>query len=142
MQKILKPFIASMALVLASAAAMAADSPELRLKAANRYLEVVPMAKMMEDSYSEMAKQVPADKREQFVAHMRKGVRVDALEKIARDSMVKVFTADELNALADFYGSTHGASAMKKFGVYMGNVMPAIQQEVQQAMQRSEPPKK
>jgi hypothetical protein len=48
--------------------------------------------------------------------------------------MVKIFTAQELNALADFYGSPVGKSAMGKFGIYMAEVMPALQQELIQAM--------
>jgi len=73
---------------------------------------------------------------------MKATVRADVLERIARESMVKTFTTDELNALANFYGSQHGASAMKKFGVYMGQVMPAIQQEIQRAIQQRNPQQK
>ena len=48
--------------------------------------------------------------------------------------MVKHFTADELNAMADFYSSKHGASAMSKFGIYMADVMPILMQEIQRAV--------
>ena len=41
------------------------------------------------------------------------------LDRIALNSMVKTFTAGELNALADYYGSKHGQSAMQKFGAYL-----------------------
>ena len=44
-------------------------------------------------------------------------------------------SADELNALADFYGSSVGASAMKKFGAYMADVAPALQLELRRGMQ-------
>jgi hypothetical protein len=47
-----------------------------------------------------------------------------------KDSMIKHFTANELKALADFYGSPVGKSAMLKFGAYMADAMPAIQAEV------------
>jgi hypothetical protein len=39
-------------------------------------------------------------------------------------------SADELNALADFYSSRHGASVMAKFGACMADVTPPITQEV------------
>jgi hypothetical protein len=48
-------------------------------------------------------------------------------------SMAKHFTVDELNALADFYGSREGRSAMKKFGAYMADIMPVIEQEMTKA---------
>ena len=114
----------------------AQDSAADRQAAAARYMSVVPMSKMLEDSFSELAKQLPSDKRAGFISRMKQSVRADTLEQIALDSMVKTFTADELNALADFYGSKPGRSAMQKFGIYMGQVMPAIQAEIQRAAQQ------
>jgi hypothetical protein len=97
---------------------------------------------MLNETFSEAAKQMPPEMQTQFFSHIRANVRVDVMERSSRDAMVKVFTADELNALADFYGSEHGASAMKKFGVYMGIIMPAVQQEILHAMQTLPPSKK
>jgi hypothetical protein len=68
---------------------------------------------------------------------MRDAVRPEVLERAAMASMVKVFTAEELNALADFFGSPVGKAAMGKFGVYMADVMPVIQQEMFRALQSS-----
>jgi len=45
-------------------------------------------------------------------------------------------TADELNVLADFYGSKNGYSAMRKFGSYMAIVTPALEQEVERALRQ------
>lgn len=126
----------SLLVALASTAlpALAQDTTEARRSAANRYLSVVPMSKMLADMTSEMAKTVAPDKREEFVRHMQKALRVESLERIATDAMVATFTAGELDALADFYGSATGRSAMNKFGAYMAIVMPAIQEEVRRAL--------
>ena len=102
------------------------------------------MAKMLDDTFAEMGKQLPGEQRAQFIGNMKKIVRADYLEHLCRQSMIKTFTTDELNALADFYGSKHGSSAMLKFGAYMGQIMPAIQAEVQrgvQELQQSQPRK-
>lgn len=127
-----------LALLLASACigipAQAQDTMDTRQVAMQRYLRAVPMAKVMEDTYAEMAKQVPPEKRTEFIAAMRKVVRVDKIEEIAKRSMLKTFTTDELNALADFYSSKDGASAMKKLGVYMGDIMPPLMQEIERAV--------
>jgi hypothetical protein len=56
------------------------------------------------------------------------------LRTIMREGMAKHFTAEEIRALADFYGSELGRSAMGKFGTYMSEVMPAIQAEVMVAV--------
>jgi hypothetical protein len=115
--------------------AQAQDTMDTRQVAMQRYLRAVPMAKVMEDTYAEMAKQVPPEKRMEFIAAMRKVVRVDKIEEIAKRSMLNTFTTDELNALADFYSSKDGASAMKKLGVYMGDIMPPLMQEIERAVQ-------
>jgi hypothetical protein len=128
-----------LALLLSSACigipAQAQDTMDTRQVAMQRYLRAVPMAKVMEDTYAEMAKQVPPEKRTEFIAAMRKVVRVDKIEEIAKRSMLNTFTTDELNALADFYSSKDGASAMKKLGVYMGDIMPPLMQEIERAVQ-------
>ena len=119
----------------ASLTSHAEDSAATRQAAMERYLRAVPMTKLMEDTYSEMAKQLPSDQRSKFISGMRQIVRVESIERIAKAAMLKHFTTAELNALADFYSSKDGASAVSKFGVYTADVMPLLQQEIQRAVQ-------
>jgi hypothetical protein len=122
-------------LLLPAFHALASDSEEERVAAAKRYLEVAQMSKMVDDTVTELAKGFPDGQRERFLAFMHDAVRPEVLERAAMASMVKVFTAQEINALADFLGSPDGKSAMSKFGLYMADVMPVIQQEMFRAMQ-------
>lgn len=115
---------------------IAGDLPDTygnRLAAAERYLQVASMKDMMRDTIVETAKNLPEKVGVAYVSLMNKHIRVEILERAALASMAKHFTVDELNALADFYGSKEGRSAMKKFGAYMGDVMPVIQQEMGRA---------
>jgi hypothetical protein len=98
-------------------------------------MNAVPTSRMMEDTYTEMSKQLPPEQRAWFISNMRRVAKVETIERLAKASMIKHFTADELNALADFYSSKHGASAMAKFGAYMADVMPPLLQEIQRAAQ-------
>ena len=109
---------------------LANDSKEARTQAAERYLAVVPISQLLDDTFREMSKSLPKAIREGFVAQMRIVVRADVLEAATRASLVRHFTVDELNAMAEFYSSPHGASAMRKFGAYMADVMPAVQEEM------------
>jgi len=65
-----------------------------------------------------------------------KGLDFARLTQAMKDSMVKIFTADELKALADFYSSKEGKSAMKKMGTYMAELMPIIQDETRKAVSK------
>jgi len=116
----------------------AADSPEARRKEAERYLQVSPPKALFEDMADKIAETVPADQREQFKKVMTTQVDIAALSKAMVDAMVKNFTTDELKALADFYGSPVGKSAMQKFGAYMADIMPVVQAEIIKAAGKME----
>jgi len=111
----------------------AADTPETRRKEAERYLQVSPPKALFEDMADKMAANLPADQREQFKKIMTTQVDIAALSKAMTDAMVKNFTTEELKALADFYGSPVGKSAMQKFGAYMADIMPVMQAEIMKA---------
>ena len=139
-----KSLLTSLLLALSAVAlpsAQAQSDTAQKLDAAERYLRAVPMSKMMDDSFAQMAKMMPPEQRARFMADMRASVRIDRMEQIAKAAMVRTFTLEEITALADFYSSPHGASAMAKFGVYMGDIMPALMQEMERSMQeiRSRP---
>lgn len=96
------------------------------------------MKDMMRDMVMESVKNLPENVRPAYVQFMTKAIRVDVMEGAALASMAQHFTVKELNALADFYGSAEGRSAMKKFGAYMADVMPVIQQEMLRAQKQLE----
>jgi hypothetical protein len=85
-----------------------------------------------------MAANIPADQRDQFKKLMTTQVDIAALSKAMTDAMVKNFTTEELKALADFYGSPVGKSAMQKFGAYMADIMPVVQAEIMKAASKME----
>jgi hypothetical protein len=97
----------------------------------------VPPNEMFDDTATKMAKNLPPENQKKFMDLMTKHLDIDAVVKLMKDSMVKYFTADELGALADFYGSPLGQSAMKKFGAYMAYAMPKIQEEILKAGERA-----
>ena len=109
---------------------LAQDTQETRQAAVERDLRDVPMAKTLEDTYSELAKQVPSEKRDEFVSAMRKLVSIDKIKEIAKQAMLRTFTTNELNALADFCSSEYESSAMRKFGGYTAVIMPPLMQEI------------
>ncbi len=120
------------ALALAFVHHAQAEDQEIRA-AARRYLEAAPMKWMLDETYAELARQYPGDEPPQFIADLRSAISLERMEQIALAAMVKTFTTAELNVLADFYSSEHGASAMAKFGTYMVEVMPSIEQEFRRA---------
>jgi len=134
----MKKLILALVLVGAAGPLLASeDTPETRLVQADRYLAATPPTELFADMADQMAKTVPPEKRQALKDSLTKNLDIAALTKAMKDAMVKDFTTEELKALADFYGSPVGKGAMKKFGVYMADVMPTIQSEVMKAMAKT-----
>lgn len=109
------------------------DTSLNRLAQAERYLEITPPKDMFQDVAEQVAMNFDPSQRQAFKELITKHLDIEALTKTMKDAMVIHFTADELKALADFYGSPAGKSSMKKFGAYMADVMPSVQAEVVKA---------
>jgi hypothetical protein len=121
-------------LFISSALAFSApDTPDTRRHEAERYLQATPPKALFEDMADKMAANLPPEQRDQFKKLMTSQLDIAALTKAMIDSMVKHFTTEELKALADFYGSPVGKSAMQKFGAYMADIMPAMEAEIMKA---------
>src|SRR4026208_1920375 len=105
----------------------APDTPETRRHEAERYLQATPPKALFEDMAEKMDATLPPDQREPLQKTMTAQLDIAALTKTMIDSMVKHFTTEELKALADFYGSPVGKSAMQKFGAYMADLMTAME---------------
>lgn len=103
------------------------DTPENRAAQADRYLAAVPPAEMMADMADKVANSLPPDVRAEFKEVMTDAAVRQELIDGTRAALVKVFTADELQALADFYNTPVAKSAMAKMGIYMTELMPTIQ---------------
>ena len=136
MKKFIMAF-AIVALVAASARALE-DNKANREKEADRLLSVMTVREMCADIAEQFGKGVPAEHRktfqERFIKHMDK----PAIEKVMKAAMVKLFTAEELKALADFYSIPAGKSAMKKMsGPYLAEIMPTIQAEIRKAQAKA-----
>ncbi len=113
------------------------DTPENRAREAARYLAATPPEEMLADMSANMAQTMPEAQRAQFLKMMNEYFDMAAFKEAIKQSTIKIFTADELKALADFYSTPEGKSAMKKMGPYMADLMPAIQTQIMQAMKKA-----
>ena len=119
---------------ISSAALAIEDTIENRRAEAGRYMDATPPESMIGEMTSSMAMNLPPEDRETFRALMTEYIDYAYLNEVVLEALVRHFSADELAALADFYGSPEGQSAMGKFGGFMAETMPAIQAEVMRAV--------
>ncbi|MCH6255374.1 DUF2059 domain-containing protein [Puniceicoccaceae bacterium K14] len=109
------------------------DTPENRMEQAIRYSKITPITELLGDSTYQISLNLPPEQRDEFIDLMTKHLDVATLNNLIIDLMATHFTANKLSALAEFYGSEIGKSAMKKIGVYMADAMPLIQSEILKA---------
>lgn len=74
----------------------------------------MPVENVVGDMVDALAKQVPAERREEFVGLMKKITRLDTLKGLTVDGIAKHFTVAEFDAMTKFYSSTEGEAIMKK----------------------------
>ena len=120
-----------------------ADNEANRTAAAKKYLEAMPPADLLGDMAAKIAPNLPEQNRKQFTDLLLSKEMQDKVYPICLEALVKHFTVGELNALTAFFGSPEGKAASKKFGVYMAEVIPKINQDVRTAMEKvieKEPP--
>jgi hypothetical protein len=120
-------------ILVASNAFCIDDSPSNREIEADRYLQAAPPKELVENMAEQMANNLAPSERRIFKGLIMEHVDLVALNAAFKKALVENFTAEELSALADFYGSEVGKSAMKKFGTYMADVMPSIDIEMTKA---------
>lgn len=130
----MKRIVLVIGLILVAANALCMDdSPSNRMIEAERYLAATPPQDLFEDMAEQMANNLAPSERKIFKGLIMKHLDFEALNAAFKQALVDNFTAEELSALADFYGSEVGKSAMKKFGTYMADVMPSIDAEMTKA---------
>lgn len=123
-------------LFLAGTAYGLEDTVENRRREAERYLQATPPREMLAGMAEQVSKSVASETPAVFQELLLKHIDVEAFTNAIRHALVRNFTAAELGALADFYGSSLGKSAMKKFGAYMADITPLLQSEIAKAMEK------
>ena len=133
----MKSKILILLLLLPISFAFSQDTELTRGKEADRYLVAMPLKELMLDMAQQMKRNQPPEKQAWIEMIFNNYIDYKELEKICKDSMVKQMTTDEIRALADFYGSPIGKSVMKKFGKFMADVQPALQQSILSGIEKS-----
>ena len=120
-------------------AAPAADSEANRQAEAKQYLAVAPPQELLTEMSTKVVKMLPEKSQKVFLEVMQSKSLQDATYDITLKALVKHFTVNEIKAMAAYYGSPEGKAIRKKYGDYMADVMPQVNQEVIAALQKVKP---
>jgi hypothetical protein len=103
------------------------------LAAADRLITVQNLDATMMDMAVNVSAQLPGateGQKKSFIAEMTSKDFLNRYKGFVRVAFAKHLSVEEMNALSDFYSKPIAASAMKKMGATMAEVMPFIQAEI------------
>lgn len=117
-----------------SLVAKAADDLEQRRKLARELHDIKHVKDHIRETIAGVAKSLPSVEQEDFKKYIELKVDFDALEQKSIDYTAEIYTADELQAMVDFFGSREGRSADVKGEEYSEKFGAEVRKTIDQAM--------
>lgn len=110
------------------------NNVETRLQLARDMHEIWPIRVKVENALERISERVEASQRVRFKAAMRQAIKFEALEQASEEAMADIFTAKELQAMIDFYGSKEGRSVSHKTADYERALEPLLVKMIDKAI--------
>lgn len=137
----MKQLILFLLLVVFSAPVMAQSSTaplsadeQKRLELSIKMHDVWPIRPRIESALDAIGQNFPEDKQAEVKASLRKSIQFNQLEEESTKAMAEIFTAEELQAMIDFYGSEVGKSISAKTSDYELALRPIMVKMIDKAM--------
>ncbi len=105
-----------------------------QLALAEKMHEIWPIRLRIESAIDAVSESFPAAKRPEIKAALRKNIQYDQVEEESIKAMATNFTAEELQAMIDFYGSDVGRSISAKTSDYEFALRPSLIKMMDKAM--------
>lgn len=113
------------------------DNVENRQQQATRYLEANPPKAIAQALADQTISTMPEAERQPYLEMLTKYLDVLVIRQAMNNALIKHFTANELEVLANFYSNPEAKSALVKMDSYMTEVLPMLQAEMLKAQQKA-----
>ena len=125
----------SLALIVFSAfPAAAQDDAALKTELVNRMHEIRPAKAQVMEAVNEVSRNLPPLERDKFLKMVDRGLDVEKLDKLSRDTMMDLFTVAELQKMVDYFGSPEAKSIGEKLPKYQAKIQPELFKMMDAAM--------
>lgn len=133
----MKPLFLLSIFTLTSFAVALEDNVENRQNQATRYLEANPPKAMVQALADQTVSMLPEAERKPYVEMLTKHLDVSVINQAMNTALVKHFTSNELEVLANFYSNPEAKTALAKMDSYTTEVLPVLQSEMLKAQQKA-----
>ena len=105
-----------------------------RIELAKEMHKIRSARMQVQEAIDQVGRNLPPLDRDRFTKMVEKAFDYDALEKLSIDTMVELFTTQELQKMVDYFGSAEARSIEKKLPVYQEKIQPYIIKSLDSAM--------
>lgn len=105
-----------------------------RLDLAKQMQDIWPIRTRIETAIDSVAQSFPPERQAEVKATIRKSIQYDQLEEESIQALASTYTADELRAMVDFYGSETGRAISAKTSDYEAAIRPSLVRMMDKAM--------
>lgn len=113
------------------------DNTNNRQAQAQRYLDANPPQAIAQALADQTAFILPERERKPYLEMLTKHLDLAVINQSMHKALVKHFTANELEVLANFYSNPEAKTALAKMDNYMTEVLPVLQNEMLKAQQKA-----
>ncbi|WP_298607660.1 DUF2059 domain-containing protein [uncultured Thiothrix sp.] len=113
------------------------DNLANRQQQATRYLEANPPKAMAQALADQNVSMLPEIDRKPYLDMLTKHLDIEVINQAMHAALVKYFTANELEVLANFYSNPDAKTALTKMDQYTSEVLPVLQTEMLKAQQKA-----
>lgn len=107
---------------------------QTRTQLARDFHEVRPLNEQINRAIDKAARRVPKGQRAAFINQVKRLMDYKAITQHSINAMAEVFTADELQAMIDYYSSSEGRSIREKMPEYRDRLGPEITEMMDKAL--------
>ena len=133
----LKMIVFAVVLLVGVSAVALDDTPENRAKQAERYLKACPPKKLLMDQLEVRSRGLPEKNRERLRKAWAEHIDWHAITKIAREALIKHFTADELRSFTDPDGVVLPPAEKHRQEAYSADVVPRVERELLKGLEKA-----
>jgi hypothetical protein len=117
-----------------AAAVVKADDRAERVKYATDFADIKPIREAIDRDIEAVAIGLTEDEKEDFMRFIQLRVNYEKMEETSIQLMADMFTAAELKAMVDYYGSPEGRSAEDKARDYTAKIGPMVSSAIDGAL--------
>lgn len=108
--------------------------PAENLELAKQMQEIWPIRTRIESAIESVSKSFPPEKQAEVKATIRKSIQYDQLEEESIQALASTYSAEELRAMIEFYGSETGRAISVKTADYEEALRPSLVKMMDKAM--------